>query len=426
MGYIKTEIKEGIKLHVINTNKFKTNFIVIFITCPLNRETVTLNSILPAVLRRGTSKLETMEKINTELENMYGASFDCGIEKKGDNHIIKFYIESINDKYLPENENILNKSIDIVLDIILNPLLEDGGFNKKYIEQEKETIRQLIESKIDSKKAYSLDRCIEEMFKSENYGLYKNGYSEDLENINFKNLYEYYLKMLSESKIDIFVSGEVDEKYIIENISKKINLEKRNPIVLIDNNISTISKVNEIEEKMDVNQGNLVMGLRVENIDEKDMFATSIYNTILGLGGNSKLFQNVREKASLAYTANSTYLKQKNVIFIRCGIETDNYQKTLDIIKVQLDDLKKGNFTEKDIENAKILIENSIISLADEQPEQITYYIGQELLGTNLSEDEYIENIKGVTKEEIVRVANGINIDTIYFLTTNNMEVKGE
>ena len=81
MSYTSKYIKQGVKLHCINTNKFKTNLMAVFITMPLDRETITLDTVVPAVLKRGTEKLKTQEEISKELEDMYGASFDCGIEK---------------------------------------------------------------------------------------------------------------------------------------------------------------------------------------------------------------------------------------------------------------------------------------------------------------------------------------------------------
>ena len=190
MSYTNKEIKKGIKLHLIDTKKFKTNLIVAVLTLPLNRETVTKNSLIPAVLKRGTKNLNSQDEISKKLEEMYGAEFDCGIEKIGDNHVIKFYLEALNGNYIPkENEkNIEKTAIDLLLDIIFNPLTQDGQFKEEYVEAEKKNIEILINSKIDNKASYALNRCIEEMYKDKPYGLYKYGYIEDLEAIKIQNI----------------------------------------------------------------------------------------------------------------------------------------------------------------------------------------------------------------------------------------------
>ncbi len=421
MNYKKEEIKPGITLHKINTNKFKTNLFSIFLTTKLNRENVTKNALLTAVLRRGTKKLTTQEEISKYLENMYGASFDCGVEKSGDNHVIKFYLESINNEFLPTEENLSKECMDVLLDIVFNPYIEDGSFKKEFVEGEKENLKQIIEGKIDNKARYAFDRCIEEMYKNEPYGLYKYGYIDDLKSIDNKNLYEYYRDFIKDVKIDIFVSGDLDEKIVSEIKENEIikNLEEREAVYNVNKENQLKDKVSEpkvITESMQIAQGKLILGLDVLDNKKENRYQTSVYNVILGGSANSKMFQNVREKASLAYTAGSNYLRQKDNIFIKCGIDIPNYEKALEIIKEQLKQMENGDFTEEDIDNAKTIIKASVESIPESQDSEITYYFSQELSEEFVSIEEYIKNIEKVSKEQIVEIAKKIQINTIYFL----------
>ena len=413
------EIKEGIKFHEIETNKFKTNLLAVFLSMPLTRETVTKNALIVAILRRGTQNMKTQEEISKNLEEMYGSNFDCGIEKTGDTHTMKFYLESINDEFLPEKENLLKRSFEILLDIVFNPLVEDGKFKEEYFEGEKENLKQIIEGKIDNKGSYALERCIEEMYKGKAYGLYKFGYIEDLEKITSEELYNYYKEMIQNCKIDIFVSGVLPQG--VENIIKEnenVNKLQSRKVELKDEEKQIPKQEKVVEESMDVTQGKLVIGLDVDPKEEiEDLsYITMCYNTILGGGSNSKMFQNVREKASLAYTAGSNYLKRKENIIIRAGIEIENYDKAVTIIREQLEDMKKGNFTQEDIVNAKNLILSTIENIPEEQDTEISYYFGQELANKNVSVEEYAKKVEAVTKEQIVKVANSVTVNTIYFL----------
>lgn len=135
------------------------------------------------------------------------------------------------------------------------------------------------------------------------------------------------------------------------------------------------------------------------------------------------LFQNVREKAGLAYTARSSYNKMKNNIFIRCGIEIENYEKAVKIIKEQLENIKKGKFTEDDLENAKMYIISGIKSIEAEQDTEIVFYIGQEISKIKNTVEKYIKDIEAVSKEDIIEIANNIQINTIYFLTGQEKEL---
>ena len=422
MSYVSKEIKKGVMLHNITTNKFKTNLYAMFLSIPLSRENITKEALIAAVLRRGTQNLKSQDLISKKLEEMYGATFDCGIEKTGDNHVLKFYVEAINEEFLPEKEELTKKCIDILFDIVLNPLVEDDGFKVEYVESEKTKLKQIIESKIDNKRAYAFDRCIEEMFKNEPYGLYKYGYIEDIDKISSQDLYEYYKKLIRECKIDIFVSGEIDNaninNIVMDNKSIQ-NLNDRNPNYIVNNEQGRKNEKREekiVEEHMQVGQGNLVIGLSVNSEKSNAKFAASIYNAILGGGANSKLFQNVREKNSLAYTAGSTYRRQKDAIFIRCGIEIDKYEKALSTIKEQISDMEEGKFTQEDIENAKKLIIASVKSISAEQDTEITYYYGQEMSDNFTTIEDYIKNIEQVSKEDIIEIAKNTWVNTIYFL----------
>lgn len=420
MKYNEIDIKNGIKLHTIKTEKFKTNLIAVMLTTKLDRKNVTKNALIPAVLRRGTKFMQTQEEINKKMEDMYGASFDCGLDKTGDNQILKFYMETVNNEFLPQDaENMIKSSIEKIFEIIFNPYLENGVFKKEYVEQEKENIKQIIDGKIDSKARYALDRCIEEMYKNEPFGLYKFGYVEDLKDINEKNLYEYYLELIKTCKIDIYISGIVDEN--IHNIIKQNeNIEKLQERKPDFKEFELTKKENEeakeIQESMEITQGKLIIGLDVNILEKDARYKIMIYNSLLGGSANSKLFQNVREKASLAYTASSSYYRFKNNIFINCGIDIPNYQKALEIIKKQIEDMKNGDFTDEEIENAKNGIIASIKTIDDEQDTEITYYFGQELSGTKTSLEEYIENIQKINKADVLEVAKQISINTIYFL----------
>ena len=419
MQYKENEIKKGIKLHEIQTDKFKTNLIAVFLSMPITKENVTKNSLISAVLRRGSKNMPTLAQISQEMEEMYGASFDCGLDKTGDNHILKFYIESINDKFLPQkDENMLKTSIEKLLEIVFNPLVENGAFKEEYVKQEKENIKRIIEGKPDNKARYAFDRCIEEMYKDQPYGLYKYGYIEDLNSITAQSLYEYYQKMISECKIDIFVSGDIDDvSQIVEQNENIQELQEREPNYKINKvELKEPVQEKEVKEEMDVTQGKITIGLDLNLDNEEQKYDAMLYNAILGGTANSKMFQEVREKASLAYSAGSSYIRYKSNIFIKCGIEIKNYEKAMEIIRKQLEDMKNGVFSDEDIENAKKGIISGIKSIDDEQDTEITYFFGQELTNTKTSIEQYIEKIQKVTKQDIIKVANSISVNTVYFL----------
>lgn len=412
------ELKKGIKLHIINTNKFKTNLISVFLTSKLSRETITKKALILSILRRGNNTLKTQEEINAKLEDLYGAECDCGIDKNGDNHISKFYIETLNDNYILNNENIFEEAIQVLFDIIFNPISENNKFKDEYFDGEKETLKQIIEARKDNKRAYSTIRCIEEMYKDEPYGLYKYGYVEDLEKITNEELFEEYKNLINNSKIDIFVSGNIDEQKVEEIFkNNKYIKELCKREYVLPEEVNKENETKTVIEKTNVAQGNLNIGMKANNISKDDVAKVAVYNAVLGGGANSKLFQNVREKASLAYSAGSMFIKTKKTIIIKCGIDPENYEKTLKIVNKQLDDMKNGDFSEEDMNKAKELIVASCKSMQDEQDSELSYYFNKELNEEKTTIEEYIKDVQAVSKEDVINVANNVKTDTIYFLT---------
>ncbi len=394
----------------LQSNKFKTNLVALFITVPLTKENCTKNALLTSVLRRGTNNLKTQEEIAKRLEELYGAGFNCGVDKLGNYHVLKFYLETLENTYTLNNENLLQEGVNLLLDIVFNPLVENNGFNKLYVDQEKLNLQRLIESRKDNKALYAKERCLENMFADESYSLYKYGSVEDLANINEINLYAYYKELLKDCKIDLYITGNnIDNIKVPEILSK--NLPQ------IPNVHIAPSKPNVVNEIQDVTQGKLIIGL---DVDDKNKTAVSMYNTILGGGANSKLFQNVREKASLAYSAGSSYIRRKNVILIQTGIEIENYDKALKIVEEQLEDMKNGKISDDEFNSAKQLIVSSIELIEESKEDMITFYFDQNLFEEHLNVTEYKEMIKKVTKDDVIKVAQKVKEDTIYFLTNDS------
>lgn len=425
------ELFEGINLHILKTEQFKTNLLAVFMLTELNRENVTKNSLIPAVLRRGTTKLPTMKDIATKLEDMYGSILDASSDKMGDKQMLQFYVDLLANEYTLDNTDILKEGTELLCDILLDPVTESTHycdenscrnittFSNEYVEQEKETIRELINSKINDKGSYALNRATEEMCKDEPYGLYKFGYVEDLENINSEDLYNHYKKLLETSEIHIYVSGNVNEEEIEQVLKERFQKVARKYKATNNNNKVTNHPENEIvTELQNVTQGKLVLGYRLKDTNiVDDMYKMSLYSAILGGTASSKLFMNVREKQSLAYTVRSAYLKSKGLLMVTAGIEIENYAKALEYIRKEIEDMKTGNITEEEIENAKANLVTAYKSFKDRQSSMINLYMGQRYLGVTDDIDTMIEKIKAITKEEIVEVANRLELEITYFLT---------
>lgn len=414
------EIVRGVRANLIKTDKFKTNMIGVFFSTPMTLENASINALIPAVLRRGTNNYPTMKDISKKLEELYGAKFDCGISKKGENQVIRFYGEIVNKKFVDEKNDIFSEFVDVIKDVIFNPILENGMFKEEYVKQEKEQVKDIIESRKNDKVQYALERCYEIMFEGEPYGVSEFGTIEGVEKINNKELIEAYYNMLKNYQVDIVLAGDISQEEF-ENIVNKFSFEPRTELKIKPAEVVHVDKVKNSTEEFDINQGKLSLGFRVNiDVNTDDYYKMLVYNGILGGGVQSKLFQNVREKNSLAYYSFSRFEKIKTVMGISSGIEIKNYQKALDTILEQIEDMKKGNISEYEYNTTIKTLENSLNSMRDEQAQMLDFNYTQILTGNNRTLEDIIEAIHKVTIDDVVEIADKIELDTIYFMTGKN------
>lgn len=412
----RIKIGNGIHLNIIKTDKFKSNLLSYYFLRPLSKEEVTKNALLPLVLKRGTEEYSTNLEMQRKLEETYGANFSIAINKRGEKHVLRFTIETVNGDYVGDKDYIY-EVIALLKSIIYKPVLEKGSFRKDYVEQEKENLRRKIEGRINDKRSYALDRCIEEMCRNEKFSIFPLGNVNDLKNIDEDILYKHYQNVLNTSQIEIFYVGEYDEK-LIEYIKEAAQIQRENVLTLPrEQIISGVKTKNMVCEDMDVTQGKLVLGYRTGIPYEDRLYNGLILaSDILGGGPNSKLFRNVREKESLAYYITSTVFKYKSIMLIDGGIEFDNFEKTIDIIKEQIEEIKNGNFTDEDIDVSKKSIKSSTESIKDSIFLISEYFFSQILSEDNRSLEQVLNDIDSVTREEIIESISKVALDTIYFM----------
>ncbi|WZL74726.1 pitrilysin family protein [Clostridiaceae bacterium 35-E11] len=418
------EIGKRIKLHIIKTNKFKTNLVSVYFQRPLIKEEITKNALISMLLPRGTANYPTSKEIAQALEGLYGAYLNSDVGKKGERQILQFRMQLPNDQYV-EDKNIMVKGMKILNEFINHPYIIENKFKEEYVQQEKENLAEKIEGRKNDKMKYAYDRCIEEMCGSEKFALYEYGDIEDLKHISSKDLYAHYQRLLHSSPVDICVVGDFDEKEIQTLVTENLMFyEKESKEIQREKIEYTPDQVRFVQEKMDINQGKLTLGYRTNIPFESSLYQPlMVYSSILGGGPNSKLFKNVREKESLCYYIFSRMEKFKSLMLIGSGIEFQNYDKTVALIEKQMEEMNQGNFSIEDIKSAQNSIITSIRSMTDSPSMLADFYYTQAITKNDKSLEEMIEKIRQVDKDQIIQAGKNIKLDTIYFLK-NKEEVR--
>ncbi|MEF3309716.1 pitrilysin family protein [Paenibacillus sp. GYB004] len=408
----------NVRLHVLPTDQFKTYAISVYIGRPLNESSVTPVALTPFVLRRGTSSLPETKQFRERQDDLYGAGFGFDIYKRGGYQIVQFRMDMIHDDFVSDSGSMLEQALQFVGEAITDPVLENGAFRTKYVEAEKDTLRKRIEAIINDKIRYAAERCMEEMCKNEPYRLHPLGKVADLAAITPESLYASYKQWLAESPIDVYVVGNTTLAEVKPLVEAAFKWNRPQSVAYNQKpEHRQVEQVNTVVERLDVTQGKLNMGLRTYvTYSDDDYPAMLMYNGILGGYPHSKLFLNVREKESLAYYASSRLDGHKGILTIQSGIEFANYEKAVDIIQKQIAQMNEGQYSDLELSQTRAMISNQLRESQDSAYETISLDFNNQLSGKVRSAAELIEQIGRVDVEAIRRVAQGVKLDTVYFL----------
>ncbi|WP_339227771.1 pitrilysin family protein [Oceanobacillus sp. FSL K6-2867] len=411
--------EQGLKLHFIQTKKFKTINIVAKIKAKLEKETITKRALLPYILKQGTKTYPDRSSMQLKLADLYGAVLTADGSKKGENHIITVRLEFANEKFVPDASNVMDEAIQLFSEVLFHPNAGANGFDDAVFKREIGTLKQKINAIQDDKMSYANMRLIDEMCSEEAYQLHVHGYEEDLNTLTNEDLFSYYKQMLEQDKMDIYVLGDFAEEKVkhlimdtMQRTEQVVRAESATPVR------KSVEEQQEIIEKQKVQQAKLHIGYRTNTTYQDDAyFALQVFNGLFGGFPSSKLFINVREKNSLAYYASSRLESHKGLLFVFSGIAPNDFEKARDIIRLQVQAMKDGDFTEQELNETKDLIINQLKETMD-HPQGLIEILYQQVIGNRLmTPDELLEGIKNVTKEEIVHVASKIEEDTVYLLT---------
>lgn len=412
-------------IHLIKTDKYKTITVRVMFKRKIKKEEITIRNVLASLLVQSTNKYNSKRKMTIEAHDLYSARLSVDNSRVGNYINTVFTLNVLNDKYT-ESGN-FKKSLEFLNEVIFNPDVEDDKFKDKNIDIVMNKTKTELSSLKEDPNTYSLVRAMESFDSTSPVSYRMMGYMEDLDNINGESLYEYYKDIISKDFVDIAIIGDINEEMVITELKKyfklKILKKRKNDFFLLNKRPRARRLFGK--ETIEATQSRLNIICRLGKLSkyERD-YVLPVLNVILGGGADSKLFKIVREKNSLCYSIYSKQKRLDNILLIRTGINRENYQKTLKLIEKILSDMKKGKFTEEDINIAKQYFETAFDELEEDPNAVIDMYLGTVYLDTD-NMDEKRKNIMRVTKSEIVRVAKKIHMDTVFELEGDKDEEDG-
>ena len=414
------KIHKRLKVFEIDTQKFKTDLIGVYIKRPLNKKEAAYNTLISRILSQGTEKYPSAKKLQHKLDDSYGMILVADVVKYGLYHVLQFRLQFPSERYIKET-HIFNEALDLLHEVIFNPKLQDQVFDLNIFQQEKENLLDEIRARENDKMTYALDRCIEHMYEESPYGEYVYGSLEVIESIGINDLYDHYKEILETSLFDICLMGDLKASYSEEKLLSFFPV-KENDFIDLDLDFMHIKRrsLKTVKEVMPVKEGKFILGLNT-HIDHKDpLYEASVLSYhILGGGPSSILFQRLREDHSLCYYVYVKSDKYVSGVFIGVGVDEKDYQGVKGHILKALDDLKKTQVSKAVLEDTKNAMVDSIHALAD-FPNSFMNFLYGELIDQDqayvLDLDQMMAAYKGVSLEDVQRVFNKLEPSLIYFL----------
>jgi len=421
MEITRTELMPGVWLNHLRSDKFKTACMSLTLLTQLKRDSASMNALIPYVLRRGTTRYGDMEALSARLEELYGAAVEPVVRRIGEIQCVGFYASLPEREYLPGGQDVLRDTAELMGELLLSPATRGGLLLPQYVDSERDKMLDTIRSRINEKRGYSLFRCIEEMCCCEDFAVGRLGGEMECQAIHYQKLTKHYRALLQTCPLEIFYCGRAGEDEVASAMRDALSALPRGGI---DYDLGTDVRMNAleeapryVEEELPVSQGKLVIGFRLgECMEDPDIAALHVFNSVYGSGSSSKLFMNVRERLSLCYYASSIIDIHKGIMLVASGIEFEKFGAARDEILAQLEAMKRGEITEAELNAAKAGVASDLRSLMDSQGELEGFYLAQALDGADYGPMELAELAESVTKEDVVAIANSVECDLIYFL----------
>lgn len=413
----RRKIADGVYFSSITDKRYKKNLISVAFSTQLSEETATENVIVPLLLTKCNSKLPSYKAFNNKMSRLYASGIGGTTGRQYDLQTISFGAYYLDDVYALAGEKMTEIMTDIFIDCLTSPVTENGVFTAKFVELEKKTAIDNIETAINDKRSYAIEHAMKTICKGEPASVCSYGTVEKAKLITPDSAYKAYRRMLETMPCEIICTGCSDFDGVAEKFAAAFEKVGRHDIENTTIALSPVkTQTEEVTERLTVNQSKLVLGFKSHSDDDA---ALVLLQKIFGGTTSSKLFQNVREKMSLCYYCSAARNDLKGIMLVNSGVENENIEKTKNAVVDQLEEIKNGNFTDEDINFAEMAIKNDFKSVADSAGNVSNWYFDCIRKNDIVTPEEKLERYLGVSKERIIAAAKSMVLDSVYVLTGN-------
>ncbi|WP_297957746.1 pitrilysin family protein [uncultured Ruminococcus sp.] len=421
MIYKRSELGDKIGFTSIIDKKFKTCSLGVYFLTELSEKTAAVNNLATGILTVSSSGFRTYAALCEKLSELYGAGLGSSARKKGDAQILGLKASWLDNRYAIDGEDISGEMLSLIRDCLFSPNAKDGAFDEDSFAMVKKDLIDRIDGELNQKRSYALAQAAAVAYRGEPAECTGYGSREAASSATPAEAFRAYRELLKTAQIEIFyVAPQEDDSFAEMFRSSFGSIDRAPKAVNIRNHSPLKAQVETVSEEFDVNQCKAVFAFKT---DSDDRYALKMLSIIYGELPFSKLFLNVREKNSLCYYCTSRSISVKGSFFVDIGVERSNIKTAEDEIMAQLDEVRKGNITDQEMQGALMALDNAVLQVGDTPTSYIGWYLDCFCDGEFITPEEHFLRFKAVTKERIVEAAKSLKPDSVYLML--NKEVQG-
>ncbi len=395
-------LDNGMKLVLVNTNKFKTVNVGVTFEDKMSDKDITCDRLLIKLLTTKTKEHPTIKEFKNYLKDLYDTSVSCTSNTMGETYSFCVYTNAINKKFALHKENLLESQFKVLNEVLKKPFITNNGFDNDYFKETKSDYKQNLLNMNNYKEYAILNEVNKIIGKDNKLIVISEGYLNELNNINNEDIFKKY-NDLNKMATSIFVVGEFDEKEVIKYVKEYLDFNgNRSKHEYFTKN--EMKKYDDLSIDSKFNQSAIACLYDLDvSIGDELYYPAVLFVELF----NYYLFKIVREEYNFCYSIYTVYYGSRGLCLLQSNIEEKNYTKTLEVIDEILNDLR-NKIDEKVLKICKDKI-TSKLEKSEDNPLKImsNAYINEVYdLG---SIEEQINKVNSVNKEDIMNVAKMLN-----------------
>lgn len=409
-------IKKGIYAYNEEISKFKNTLITFRFVNEITKENACIRTLLALMLANKSKKYATKKLMMNKKDNLYNAKITRNIFKVGKLSCINIELDVISNEFV-DNDNYQNEYLEFFKEVIMNPL-----FDEENLKEAKLSLKSKYLRLIDEPSTFADKEITKILGKNQPYGYDTFGVENNtLNSISLDDIQIEYKRLIEEDNIYLNILGANANDELADKVLKCFDFKDRKEIFEANYDF----KINEIESEYiiekDISQATILVNYKgaLNHKDKEKFYAFNLAVNILGGASSSLLFQEVREKHSLCYSIYARQVSYEKLMTVKTGVALDKIDKAIELIKIEVDKLKNGEFDEQLFDTIRILMINSLSGIKDDLYTYLNYLFTRQINNLDTSIDNYINGISQVSKQDVIA-----SFDKIEFLTT--LIIRGE